>query len=65
MKDRGGRKEVIEIRVTATEKAAFVSAAGLSSMSLSSWARSQLTKAARRDHEEAGKETPLRRDLRE
>jgi len=50
------RTEPIQIRVSPTEKLAFHEAAKISGLSLSSWVRACLRKAAIRELEEVGKQ---------
>ena len=53
------RAERLEIRLEKSEKAAFQMAADASGLSLSSWIRERLRKAARYDLEEAGEQIPF------
>jgi len=47
--------EYIELRVSATEKQAFVDAANLGGMALSVWIREKLRRASRKELEDAEK----------
>jgi hypothetical protein len=51
--------EILQIRVSESEKQGFVAAAGLAGISLSSWVRERLRLAAIRDLESAGLQVPF------
>ncbi len=54
-----GKTETILIRLEPEEKEAFQQAAEISGLSLSTWARERLRRAARIELEEAGKKIPF------
>jgi uncharacterized protein (DUF1778 family) len=58
------KTQPIQIRVSPNEKAAFNEAAKVAGVSLSSWIRSCLRKAAIRDLEEIGKQAAFLKDER-
>jgi hypothetical protein len=53
------KAETLEVRLTEAEKTGFQSAADVTGLSLSSWARERLRRAARTDLGEAGKPVPF------
>jgi uncharacterized protein (DUF1778 family) len=55
MPKEGNRTERVELRLEPREKEAFLLAAEGSGLSLSSWIRERLRRAARRELEEAGR----------
>lgn len=59
MAKEGNRTERVEIRLGPKEKAAFALAAAQSGLSLSSWMRERLRRAAKADLEEAGQRVPF------
>lgn len=59
MTAKGNRTERVEIRLTQAEKEAFRLAAEHTGLSLSSWIRERLRRAARNDLEEAGRPVPF------
>ncbi|MCC6458042.1 MAG: hypothetical protein IT328_24015 [Caldilineaceae bacterium] len=50
---------ILQLRLTEEEKAAFVSAAQIAGLSLSSWARERLRRASIRELEDAGSDIPF------
>jgi uncharacterized protein (DUF1778 family) len=60
MPKEGNRTERVELRLEPKEKEAFVMAADASGLSLSSWIRERLRRAARQDLEEAGERVPFK-----
>jgi hypothetical protein len=53
------KSEILQIRVTDSEKAAFELAAGFAGISMSSWVRERLRLAAIRELESAGQRVPF------
>jgi hypothetical protein len=53
------KTETVQIRVEALEKVAFVEAAALAGLPLSSWVRERLRRAARLELESAGQRIPF------
>ena len=53
------KSEILQIRVTDTEKEGFEIAAGLAGISLSSWVRERLRLTAIRELESAGRRVPF------
>lgn len=57
------KDEVLQIRLTETEKAGFAGAAELAGIPLSSWVRERLRLAAIRELESAGQKIPFIRPI--
>jgi uncharacterized protein (DUF1778 family) len=53
------KTELIKLRVTAAEKAAFQQAADMAGIALSAWVRERLRGAARRELVESGRQVPF------
>ena len=53
------KTEIIKLRVTPDEKAAFQAAAELSGVAMSAWIRERLRRVAVRDLVEAGRQVPF------
>ena len=57
--DMEEKDQVVQIRVTASEKAGFVEAAAMAGIPLSSWVRERLRLTAIRELENAGRKIPF------
>jgi hypothetical protein len=57
------KAETIQIRLTADEKQAFVVAAEMAGIPISSWVRERLRRACIRELEEAGRPIPFLKNI--
>lgn len=58
-----GKSEIIQIRVTPSEKASFERAAEVNGLSISAWVRERLRKDARLELQSSGMKVPFLADV--
>jgi len=59
----GKKTEILQVRVTASEKATFERAAEISGLSISSWVRARLRKDSRLELQSSGMKVPFMADI--
>ena len=59
----GEKTEILQVRVTASEKPTFERAAEISGLSISSWVRERLRKSSRLELQSSGVKVPFMADI--
>ena len=59
----GEKPEILQVRVTASEKSTFERAAEISGLSISSWVRERLRKSSRLELQSSGVKVPFMADI--